>query len=419
MSLREFLSESEVERISKEVDPNLEIARILNENPGKVLLLEKVKNSPYKIVGGVCSSRENFARALGVKKEDLIQRISSAINNPTKPEMVEKAPCQEVVEREKEVDLSGLPVLTHTTKDMGPYITAGVFISDDKEFGSNLSFHRASPVSKNRLVARICDRDMNSYLQRSGGEMDIAICIGLHPSILLAAAISVGIEANEMEIANSLKLVKLVKCKTNDIMVPADSEIVLEGKVTKERHSEGPFPDITRTYDMVRKEPVIEINCITHRQDAIYQALLPASPEHELLMGMPKEPVISSAVSKVCSCKNVLLTHGGCSWLHAVVQIEKRNSNDGKKVIEAAFKAHKSLKHLVVVDSDIDIYNLEEVEWAIATRFQADKDMVAFREPGSSLDPSAEEDRSTCKVGVDATIPLDKQENRFRGMEMG
>jgi len=413
--MREFISEAVVEKISKEVNPDLEIAKILNENSGKIILFEKIKNSPYQVVGGVCSSRENFARALGVKREEMIQRISGAIDGPTKPKTVDNAPCQEVVE--KGVDLSRIPILTHTKKDMGPYITAGVFVSNDKDFGLNLSFHRASPISKNKLVARICSRDLMEYLKRAGGELDIAICLGMHPSVLLAAAISAGIEVNELEIANSLHPLELVKCKTNDILVPADSEIVLEGRITKERHAEGPFPDITRTYDIVREEPVIEINLITHRKDAIYQALLPASQEHELLMGMPKEPVIFNAVNEVCSCRNVLLTHGGSSWLHAIIQIDKKNSDDGKKAIEAAFKAHKSLKHLVVVDSDIDIHNPGEVEWAIATRFQADKDMVSLREPGSSLDPSAEEDRTTSKVGMDATIPSDREREKFSRIE--
>ncbi len=415
MSMREFISGVAVEKILKEADPNLEIAKILNENSGKLIQFEKVRNSSYQVVGGVCSSRENFAKALGVKREELIQRISRAIDSPTKPKTADNAPCQEVVE--KEVDLATLPILTHTKGDMGPYITAGVFVSNDPEFGLNLSFHRASPISKNRLVARICSRHLMEYLKRAGGELDIAICIGLHPSVLLAAAISTGIETNEFEIANSLHPLELVKCKTNDILVPADSEIVLEGKITKERHAEGPFPDITRTYDIVREEPVIEINLITHRKDAIYQALLPASEEHELLMGMPKEPVIFNAVNEVCKCKNVLLTHGGCSWLHAVIQIDKKNSDDGKKAIEAAFKTHKSLKHLIVVDSDIDIHDSEDIEWAVATRFQADKDIISFREPGSSLDPSAEEDRSTCKVGLDATIPSDGERGKFSRIE--
>ncbi len=417
MSLRKFLSEVGVEKISKEVDPNLEIARILNENPNRVFIFEKVRNSPYRVVGGVCSSRENFAGSLGARKDELLRRISDAINSPSKPGMAEKAPCQDVVE--KEVNLDTLPILTHTEKDMGPYITAGVFVANDKKFGFNLSFHRASPISRNMLVARICDRDLMEYLKRAGGELDIAICIGLHPSVLLAAAISAGIKTNEFEVANSLNPLELVKCRTNDLLVPADAEIVLEGKITGKRHTEGPFPDITGTYDIVREEPVIEIKCITHRRDAIYQSLLPASPEHKLLMGMPREPVIFNAVNEVCKCENVLLTHGGCSWLHAVVQIDKKNPDDGMKAIEAGFRAHKSLKHLIVVDSDINIHDPEDVEWAIATRFQAGKDMLFLRETGSSLDPSAEEDRTTYKVGIDATIPGDKDKDRFKKAGLG
>lgn len=421
MSLRKFLDELEKEgnlkRIIKMVDPNIEIAGILSENDTTTVIFEDVKDSSYRLVGGICSSRENFAKAFGIEKDELLRYILDAIENPKEPEIVKKAPCQDVVE--SNVDLSGLPILTHNNKEMGPYITAGVFIAQDPEYGSNLSFHRASPITKKKLVARICQRDLYHYIERAKGELPVAISIGNHPSVLLAAGISLRIEVNELEIANSLYPLDIVKCKTNDIYVPADSEIVLEGKITKERHEEGPFVDITGTYDIVREEPVIEINCITHRKNAVYQALLPSSSEHKLLMGMPKEPVIYRQVNKVCNCKDVILTKGGCSWLHGIVKIDKRNKDDGKKAINAAFKAHGSLKHVVVVDDDINIHNKEEVEWAIATRFQAGKYLVMKREKGSSLDPSADEDRTTYKVGIDATIPWDKKRGKFMKARLG
>jgi UbiD family decarboxylase len=223
----------------------------------------------------------------------------------------------------------------------------------------------------------------------------------------------------ELGIANVLRKLELVKCRTSDLLVPAEAEIVLEGRITKRRHAEGPFLDITRTYDLIRDEPVIEIDCITHRKEAIYQALLPASKEHELLMGMPREPVIYNEVNKVCSCRNVVLTHGGCSWLHGVVQIQKKNADDGRKAIEAALAAHPSMKHVVIVDSDIDIYDIEEVEWALATRFLAGKDMVVKHEPGSSLDPCVCEDRMTYKLGLDATIPSDIPKDAFKKGKVG
>lgn len=417
MSLREFLNEIKPLIINEEVDPYLEVANILHEHEDCVVLFKRVKGSKYSIAGNVCSSRENFARAMRVERNNLLKKISEAMEKIGEVDVVGKGACQEVVE--EGVDLSKIPIPTYTSKDMGPYITAGVFIAEDSEYGLNASFHRTSPISDKKLVARICQRNLFRYLRRAEGELDVAICIGLHPSVLLAAALSTDITVNELSIANNLRKLDLVKCKTNDLLVPADSEIVLEGRITKEKHAEGPFLDITKTFDIVREEPVIEINCITHRKDAIYQALLPASREHELLMGMPREPVVYNEVNKVCSCRDVLLTHGGCSWLHGVVQIEKKSSEDGKAAIEAALRAHPSMKHLVVVDGDIDIHNLREVEWAIATRFQAGEDMVMKHEFGSSLDPSSSENRMTYKLGLDATIPFDKPRDKFKKISIG
>jgi len=426
MSLREFLDELEregkVTHVTQEVNPRLEAARMLRENDGSVVMFDRVKGSDYKVVAGVCSSRENFAKAMGIKKEELLFKIAEVIKNPTKPAVAQTAPCQEVVE--KEVDLSKIPVLTHASKDLGPYVTAGVYVSKNKAGRLNMAFHRSSPIAKDRFVARICHRDTWKNLEEAGGELDIAICIGLDPTVLLAASISAG-DVNEMEIANSMKPLTLVKCLTNDLLVPAEAELVLEGVLTtKEKHKEGPFPDISGTFDIVRDEPVVIIKKVTHRKNPIYQALLPAYNEHRLLMGMPKEPTIYNAVNEVAKCKNVLITPGGCCWLHALVQIEKKNADDGMKAAEAAHKGHGSLKHAIVVDDDVNIYDLAEVEWAIATRMQADKNVKIWRGPGSSLDATAEKiegsDRlMTAKVAIDATIPWDKNREKFKKAELG
>jgi 2,5-furandicarboxylate decarboxylase 1 len=418
MNLRDFLAKldkkGELTKIKKETNPYLEIPKLLKENDGKTILFEKVKGSDYKVVGNVCGSRNNFATAFNTKQgEELLKYIVNAIDNPKKPKEAKNPACQEVVE--KVVDLNKIPILTHTTKELGAYITAGVFITKDPEYGTNMAYHRTARIGKNKLVARICQRDTYKFLERAKGDLPVAICIGMHPGVLLAAAISVETGVSELDIANKLMGEKLLvaKCKTNDIMVPSDAEIVLEGRITRQRTTEGPFIDITGTYDIVRKEPVIEIDCITHRKNPIYHGLVASLAEHRLLMGMPKEPVIYREVNKVCRCKDVVLTHGGCSWLHAAVKIEKKNEDDGKKAIEAAFRGHASLKHAVVVDEDIDINNIEDIEWAIATRSQAGKDMIIKHEKGSSLDASAEQDRTTYKAGIDATIPWGKPRQKF------
>jgi UbiD family decarboxylase len=224
---------------------------------------------------------------------------------------------------------------------------------------------------------------------------------------------------DELSIANALTTTPLVRCRTVDLEVPAESEIVLEGRITRQMVEEGPFLDLTETMDVVRLQPVVEITCITRRYDAIYQALLPGGLEHKLLMGLPREPTIYDEVSKVCDCLNVLLTPGGGSWLHGVVQIRKSQADDGRRAIEAAFRGHSSLKHVWVVDEDIDIYDPAELEWAVATRFQSDTDLVVLsNQPGSSLDPSglhAPGSKSrTAKMGLDATIPWLKPSGALR-----
>jgi UbiD family decarboxylase len=197
--------------------------------------------------------------------------------------------------------------------------------------------------------------------------------------------------------------------------VPADCELVLEGDVTDELVDEGPFPDIVGTYDIVRKQRVIKINRITHRRNPIYQALLPGGMEHRFLMGTPREATMFREVSRVCECIDVRLTAGGSSWLNGVVKIRKRKEEDAENALEAAFRGHPSLKQAVVVDEDIDIEDPNAVEWAIATRTQMDRDLsLRPGELGSSLDPSADQvSRRTCKVRIDATIPLDAPRDGF------
>jgi UbiD family decarboxylase len=215
---------------------------------------------------------------------------------------------------------------------------------------------------------------------------------------------------DELAIAHALAPTPLARCVTLDLEVPAECEIVLEGRITAELADEGPFIDLTETWDIVRQQPVIEIDCITHRRAPIYHALLPGGLEHKLLMGLPREPTIFQAVAEAVDCRAVSITPGGMSWLHVVVQIAKQGPEDGIRAIEAAFLGHSSLKHVVVVDDDVDPFDSASVEWAIATRFQGDRGLVVLEDqPSSSLDPSAklvpgQKARST-KMGLDATIP--------------
>ncbi|NIU39524.1 UbiD family decarboxylase [Candidatus Bathyarchaeota archaeon] len=414
MGFRSFLEQldraGELTRIRKEVSTEYEMAGIIDALGEKPVFFEKVKESSIPVVAGLVSSKELIARGLNIKKAQLLHKLSTAIENPLPPDVVEKGECQETVE--KTVDLTKLPIMRYTEKDGGKYIASAISIIKDPELGRNTCFHRLMLIGKNKFVARIVEeRGTDTALKKSGGELDIAMCIGNSTAVLLAAATSLPKGVDEMGMANVLDKTELVKCKTVDVEVPRDCEIVLEGRITKERVSEGPFLDLTGIVDKVRQQPVIEIKCITHREKPIYQTILAGRNEHKFLMGMPKEPTIFNEVNKVCECKDVYITPGGCSWLHAVVQIKKKSPDDGKKAIKAAFEGHKSLKHCVVVDEDINIYDQNDVEWAVATRFQADKAAVILpNQRGSSLDPSGDltegKKARTCKMGLDATIPI-------------
>jgi 2,5-furandicarboxylate decarboxylase 1 len=421
MNLRNFLAKLEKEnkliRIKKEVSIKYEIANIIYSLDEKPVIFEKLKGYDFPLFAGITSNRDIIADSLGTTKDKLLLKLVDALRNPTKPKMVDKAPCQEVVIKNPDIDK--LPLLFHLPGDGGRYATATVSTIKDPNTGRNVSYHRLMQRSKNTFTARLIKgRQTRTTYDKLKGDLEMAVCIGNSVSVMVAASLSPPSGVDEFSIANSLDNMSMVKCVTKDLEVPAESEFVLEGRLTKNVDKEGPFLDLTETRDFERQEPVFVIDCITHRKDAMYQALIPGRFEHKILMGMPKEPTIYDEVSKVVKCKNVLITIGGGSWLHGIVQIQKKNADDGKKAIEAAFNGHKSMKHVVIIDEDVDIYNPTAVEWSIATRFQGDKDLIVKSDsPGSSLDPSAKHEEGkktlTAKVGIDATIPFHVDRSKY------
>jgi 2,5-furandicarboxylate decarboxylase 1 len=426
MSLREFLTwiegGGELTKISRPVNPDLEMARVIHALEGKPLLFTEPMRPGWRVATGVCARREHFAWALGTDLKGIVPHLVEALNSPARPLLLAQGPCQEVVDRAP--DLDRLPFLKHLAGDGGPYITAGVSVIHDPDHGRNISFHRLMQIGPRSFTARIVEgRGTDTAWRKAvsaGHELPVAICLGAPMHGLLAAALSPAKGVDELSIAQALAPTPLVRCVTADLDVPAECEVVLEGRITGQLGNEGPFIDLTETWDIVRQQPVIEIDCITHRQDPIYHALLPGGLEHKLLMGLPREPTIFQAVSEVADCSAVSITPGGMSWLHAVVQIVKKGPNDGRRALEAAFRGHGSLKHAVVVDEDVDPFDPAAVEWAVATRFQADRDLIVFEnQPSSSLDPSAKlvpgEKALSAKMGLDATIPWTDSTGRTLG----
>ncbi len=421
MYLRDFLSKLEQEnnlvRIKKEVSAKYEIANVIYSLDEKPVIFENVKGYDFPVFAGITSDRDVIAKGLDTTKDKLLLKLVKALQNPKEPEMVGKAPCQEVII--KDPDLSKIPILYHLDGDGGRYGSATVSTIKDPDTGRNVSYHRLMEIGKNKFTARLIKkRQTRTTYDKLEGDLEMAVCVGNSVAVMVAASLGPPPGVDEFSIANALDKTPLVKCVTKDLEVPAETEFVFEGRLTRDLDREGPFVDLTETRDFERQEPVFVIDCITHRKDAMYQALIPGRLEHKTLMGMPKEPTIYNEVSKVVNCKNVLVTMGGGSWLHGIVQIEKKDTGDPKKAIEAAFNGHKSMKHVVIIDEDVDIYSPNAIEWAIATRFQGDKDLIIKPDQsGSSLDPSGKHEAGkktlTTKIGVDATIPTDVDKSKY------
>jgi UbiD family decarboxylase len=372
----------------------------------KVLFFHKVGGA--RAVMNLTANRWALSVALGIDERAMVKTLADAkfegkiVNEGTLPM--------------KKPDLSRIPVMHHFPKDAGKYITAGAVFS--KWDGIlNASIHRMLVLDKHRVAARLVEgRHTHVMLGKALAReerLPIAVAIGMHPAVTFASCTRV---PTGKELAYAAELlggeIRVKEC-SNGVLVP-DAEIVLEGYIGAERTAEGPFVDITGTYDPVRQGPVIEFTGMYMKPDFIYHGILPGGDEHKMLMGAPYEPKIFRAVAGVTEVKNVVLTKGGCGYLHAVIQIKKSTQGDGKNAIMAAFAAHTSLKHVVVVDEDIDPADPYDVEYAIATRVNGERDMMVITGVrGSSLDPCQLDDGTNVKVGVDATMVLGR-EDEFR-----
>ncbi|WP_292490314.1 UbiD family decarboxylase [Methanoculleus sp. 10] len=411
--MREFIAmmreQGRVEEIERSCSTVYEAPRMASR-AGKILFFHDLDG--HRAVMNLLADRSALAAALGVGERDLVRHLAAATYGGR---IVDAGRCPGGIP----ADLSRLPVMKHFPGDAGRYFTAGVVFSrfDGVE---NASIHRMMVLDDRRVVARLVEgRHTHTLLKAAlarGERLPVAVTVGTHPLVTFAACTRVP-DGKELAYAAELMGGELAihECE-NGVRVPG-AEIVLEGSIGPETAAEGPFVDITGTYDPVRQQPVIEFSRMYLKEDPIYHGILPAGDEHKLLMGAPYEPKIYRAVSEVTTVKDVLLTKGGAGYLHGVVQIRKNTQGDAKNAIMAAFAAHTSLKHVVVVDEDIDIHDPYDVEYAIATRVRGDTDiMIVTGVRGSSLDPMRLADGTNVKVGVDATMVMGR-EDEFRRAE--
>ncbi len=406
-SLADYLERAGYERVEGVLSREYEVSRLLAERQGcGPALVFSVEGSDLESAGNVVDTREKLYRALSVEgDEDAYKRLLEAMSSPRRLSIV-GAPKL----REARRGLLSLPAVKFYEGEAGLYLSASIYIAC---YGGicNASIHRTLVLGEKEATARIVPRHLwalYTEARRRGEDLPVTIVLGVHPAVLLAAASSPRLGVFELEVASRLLGgLEAYESPVHGNPVPLGAGAVIEAWITGSTVDEGPYVDALLTYDRVRKQPLIRVEGVYIDPDGIGHVILGGGLEHAILMGFPREAAIWEAVSRaVPKVRKVRLTPASGGWLHAVISIEKQHEGDGKTAIMAAFAAHPSLKHVIVVDSDVDPDNPWEVEWAIATRFQADKDLVIVRNArGSTLDPSSE-DGLTAKMGLDATKPL-------------
>jgi UbiD family decarboxylase len=410
LSVRSFINQfEETISVKGHISRDLELTKILFKERTTPVFFDDLDG--YRAIGNLWSTRDRIARTMNCTPVELTKKMMQAMDSPSLPQEIDSAPFDKNSLTDFDLMESAIPKFYKG--DGGRFVTAGVVIAEHDGI-KNMSFHRLMVIGENKFAIRIVPRHLFALHKRAmskGEDLKIAVAVGLCPSILLSGAMNLEFGKDELTVANSLRQLCLnepvcVRKIRNGLLVPAFAEYIFEGRITKEVTDEGPFVDITGTVDPVRKQPVVEIDRIYHQDNPIFHIILPGANEHYLMMGMPREPVIHRAVGlSVPEVHAVRLTEGGCCWLHGVVSITKQKDGDGVNAIMAALGAHPSMKMVTVVDNDINIFDDQSVEWAVATRFQGHKGLVVIENArGSSLDPSADE--TTTKVGIDATKPV-------------
>lgn len=423
MDLRNYIDllgkNGELATVKKPVSTKFEIAAVTARLDGKkAVIFENVKESKIRVAANICGTRRRFALAINADPRSIHNRVFNALSKPAKPNTGDGK-----FNENTSTDLSILPIVTHFEKDAGPFITSSIVFAREQETGNqNASVHRFLFLDEKHMAIRMVEgRHLHKcyqYAKEHGEDLRVVAVVGVHPAVTIGAAYQAAYGEDEMEIANSLmdNTLWLTKCGYSGLMVPSHAEIVIEGRILKDRCEEEWMVEMLRTYDYKRKQPVFELESIRYRNNAIYHDILPGYAEHRLLMSMPIEAKVLQGVKNIIpTTKQVCLTDGGCNWLHAVIQTRKRFEGESKNALIAAFAAHPSLKMAIVVDDDIDPTNAEAVEYAIATRFQADRDLIIIpNAKGSSLDPSSDQEKLlTTKVGIDATATLLKPKEGF------
>lgn len=380
-----------------------------------VIVLENVKGAKMPVVCNLFGSRERIARIIGCAEEDFYMHWHDRVARMIPPVMVQHAPVQEIVQTQGDIDLESLPISKHFDTDAGRYISSGIVVAKDPDTGIyNLSYHRMQLKERGRFGISLHSRGhLWDYFRRAkekGQDLEIAVIVGCHPAVYLAASSKIGIAEDEYQLAGALmgEPLELTPCKTVGLAVPASAEIVFEGKIlASEFEDEGPFGEYTGYSTSRSTRNIMEVTAVTRREKCVFMDLVPGySSEHLLLGGMAKQAENLYLMKDRCPyVKNIYLPKSGTHF-HAYIQLQKTAEGQPRQAMTLLAGLDQYIKFIVAVDEDIDIYDEEQVLWAMATRMQPDEDvMVLPKLLCNVLDPSSHDGMSS-KLLIDATKPL-------------
>lgn len=414
--LRDFLQaldqEGELLKIKQELSPRFELSAALKLiNDGKAVQFENISGYPgKKVVGNILGTRRRVAKLLGVAEETLTQGFIDRKGQEIPPQVVETGPVKEVIIKDNIDLVSLLPALTYHEKDATPYLTSAVTMAKDSVTGlQNMGLHRIQLKGGNRLGIFLANPPVATFLQRAeqaGKGLEVAIALGVEPAMQIGATVKATAEGpDKFAVSGGLKggAIELTPAESVDLLVPARAEIIMEGRIIPGiREHEGPFGEATGNY-FEDESPVIEIHTVTHRRDFILSVIQVWGSETDVLITLGGSAENIRLLKQMApAIKDINFFPGTCSF-HAVVSVQRANPAEVRRLMGLILNMDPRIKQITVVDDDVDIYDMREVQWALATRFQADRDVLLLTGlQGYPIDPSVK-DGVTAKLGLDAT----------------
>lgn len=405
-----------VAHVIREVDPEYElvaVAKKINEKYGKAVYFEHVKGSKFPVLTYALSSREGIAASLNMDQSKMFEQWSHREEKQLPYKIVSTGPVQDVIVDEP--NLFDLPLCIHSDGNNGRYITGGVLVARHPELGMmNASFNRCQLVDKDKLRVRMMPPQHLGIFYEAAEKMDkpleVAIVLGASPAVMYSGASKIPIDRDELEFAGALaeEQLEVVRCKTIDVLVPANAEIVIEGIVMPHiREDEGPFGEFTDSYVPVMKNHVFHVKAITHRKDAFWHDIFAGGAEDLNLLALPIEAEIYNHIRKFANPEDIIDVRASPFVFGCFIRLKKRNEQQPKNILLSALASYAWTQFVVVVDEDVDVRKPNDVFWAIQTRCCPQTGVMLI--PGvSSYTREDVKDENIGKLGIDATAPLSK-----------